>query len=158
MAFHQMTYWRMQLHPSSSEDAVMHTVQSLAAGYIGLDFAGHVGDLLEIQQSDLPDNQKDYWAFAHEMEIDDRILIMAHHFPVALVRVAGPYNYIRAATPEIGVWFRHFRKVDEISFYADYRTNAQSWESITMTNTISPLRDSNSRSYRLIDTWIRELD
>ena len=34
-----MTYWRMQVHPASPGDAVAHTIESLAAGYIGLDFA-----------------------------------------------------------------------------------------------------------------------
>ena len=34
-----MAYWRMQLHPNNASEAVRHAVQSLAAGYIGLDFA-----------------------------------------------------------------------------------------------------------------------
>jgi hypothetical protein len=131
-----------------------HTVISLAAGYIGLDFADEVGDLLEAKQSDLPSNQKDYWAFAHEMDVEDRVLVIAHHYPVAVVRVAGPYNYIREKAPEIGVWFRHFREVDDIRYYADFKTNAQAWESITMTDTISPLRSSDSKSYRLMEEWL----
>ena len=40
-----MAYWRMQLHPDNASEAVRHAVQSLAAGYIGLDFAEDVGDL-----------------------------------------------------------------------------------------------------------------
>ncbi|HEY1746903.1 MAG TPA: hypothetical protein VGG11_09100 [Xanthobacteraceae bacterium] len=87
-----MTYWRMQVHPASPDDAVAHTIESLAAGYIGLDFATGVGDLLETQRASLPSNQKDYWAFAHEMREGDLVLVVAHHFPFALVRVAGPYN------------------------------------------------------------------
>ena len=109
-----MTYWRMQLHPSESGEAVRHTVESLAAGYIGLDFATDVGDLLTVDRGTLPDGQRDYWAFAHEMGIGDWALVFTHHFPFAIARVASQYNYIRRASPEIGVWFRHFRKVDEV--------------------------------------------
>jgi hypothetical protein len=148
-----MTYWRMQLHPASRENAVAHTIESLAAGYIGLDFATEIGDLFEIEQSTLPAYQKDYWAFAHEMREDDLVLIVAHHFPFALVKVAGPYNYIRSVAPEIGVWFRHFRRVDDIRYYADFKTNARDWEQTTMTDTISPLRRADTISYRLIEEW-----
>jgi hypothetical protein len=52
-----MTYWRMQVHPARPNLAVKHTVESLAAGYIGLDFAGEVGDLFATNQSTLPENQ-----------------------------------------------------------------------------------------------------
>lgn len=41
----------------------------------------------------------------------DVVLIMAHNFPFALVTVSGDYNYIRTPDPEIGVWFRHFRRI-----------------------------------------------
>jgi hypothetical protein len=61
-----MTYWRMQLHPSESEGAIRHTVESLSAGYIGLDFTTAVADLLTIPQAMLPDDQRHYWAFSHE--------------------------------------------------------------------------------------------
>jgi hypothetical protein len=54
----------MQPHPSSPGDAVAHAIANLAAGYIGLDFAGEVGDLLVADKSSLPANQKDYWARA----------------------------------------------------------------------------------------------
>jgi hypothetical protein len=150
-----MTYWRMQLHPASREDAVAYTIGSLAAGYIGLDFATEVGDLLETEQVALPPNQRDYWAFAHEMQKGDLVLIVAHHFPFALTRIAGPYNYIRSVAPEIGVWFRHFRKVENVRYYADFRTNARAWERTTMTDTISPLREPDTISYRLIEEWQR---
>ena len=40
-----MAYWRMQLHPDNASEAARHSVESLAAGYIGLDFATDVGDL-----------------------------------------------------------------------------------------------------------------
>jgi hypothetical protein len=150
----EMTYWRMQLHPSDSEGAIRHTVESLSAGYIGLDFSSDVADLLTIGQDDLPENQRNYWAFAHEMEIDDRVLLFAHHFPFALVRVAGTYNYIRETAPEIGVWFRHFRQADEVRYYGDFVTNAQDWEHITMTATITPLRDPATASFQLIERWL----
>ncbi len=148
-----MTYWRIQLHPDKPGEALKHCVESLAAGYIGLDFAAKVGDLKKTTQSTLPENQKDYWAFAHEMVIGDKVLIIAHHFPFALATVVGDYNYIRSGAPEIGVWFRHFRRVKDIRYYGDFVTNAHDWESIKMTDTISPLRDPSSKSYQLIEAW-----
>jgi hypothetical protein len=150
-----MTYWRMQLHPDEPGEALKYCVESLAAGYIGLDFAAEVGDLMATTQAHLPATQKDYWAFAHEMEIGDKVLIIAHHFPFALVSVAGEYNYIRFHAPEIGVWFRHFRRVMDISYYGDLKTNAHEWEQLTMTDTISPLRDPSSKSHQLIERWLR---
>ncbi len=150
-----MTYWRMQLHPSESEGAIRHTVESLSAGYIGLDFTVKVPDLLTVQQRTLPKNQRNYFSFAHEMEIGDWVLLFTHHFPFALARVAGPYNYIRATAPEIGVWFGHFRKVDSVRYYGDFVTNARTWESITMTATITPLREQDSASYQLIEQWLQ---
>ncbi len=149
-----MANWRMQLHPNETEEAIRYTVESLSAGYVGLDFSADVPDLTTVPQSSLPETQRNYWAFAHEMEIGDRVLLFAHHFPFAIARVAGPYNYIRARAPEIGVWFRHFRKVDNIRYYGDLETNANSWERLVMTATITPLRESDSASYRLIERWL----
>ena len=148
-----MTHWRMQLHPAEPGEAVRHCVASLIAKYIGLDFASDVGDLLTIDQSVIPERQRDYWAFAHEMKEGEKVLVIAHHFPFALVTVAGPYNFIRRPITELGVWFRHFRQVEDVRFYADFVTNAQTWEQITMTDTISPLRDPKSMSYKLIERW-----
>lgn len=152
-----MAYWRMQLHPAEPGEALKHCVDSLAAGYVGLDFAHDVGDLKATTQDRLPPNQKDYWHFAHEMAVDDKVLIIAHHFPFALATVAGDYNYIRRTAPEIGVWFRHFRPVRDIRFYGDFRTNAQQWEQLKMTDTISPLRDSQSKSYQLVEAWSKKI-
>jgi hypothetical protein len=143
----------MQLHPNEPAEAVRHCVESLAAGYIGLDFSDEAGDLRETTQSELPENQRDYWAFAHEMGPEDRVLVIAHHFPFALATVAGDYNYIRTPAPEIGVWFRHFRRVEDVRYYGDFVKNAHAWESITMTDTICPLRDPSSMSYQLIQAW-----
>ena len=150
-----MTYWRMQLHPSSPGGAIKHTVESLSAGYIGLDFAVDVPDMKTITQAQLPDSQKNYWAFAHEMNRGDRVLLFAHHFPFALAQVTGEYNYVRAAVPELGVWFRHFRSVDDVRYYGDFSTNARNWRPLTMTATITPLREPTSESYLLIEEWLR---
>jgi hypothetical protein len=145
----------MQLHPEDSSGAIRRTVESLSAGYIGLDFAGAVGDLLTTPQDAIPPHQRHYRAFAHEMKINDRVLLFAHHFPFALVRVCGEYNYIRSAVPELGVWFRHFRSVDDVRYYGDFVTNAKAWEPITMTATITPLRSSSAESSELIERWLR---
>jgi hypothetical protein len=141
--------------PFRAGEAIRHTVESLAAGYIGLDFESDVGDLFATNQQALPINQRDYWAFAHEMDIDDRVLIIAHHLPYALVRVSGRYNYIRETAPELGVWFRHFRCVDQVWYFGDYITDAHSWERLTMTDTISPLRNPSSLSCQLIERWLQ---
>lgn len=61
------------------------------------------------------------------------MLIISHHFPFALATVAGDYNYIRQAVPEIGVWFRHFRRVKEVQLYSDRVTNAANWQQLKMT-------------------------
>jgi hypothetical protein len=147
-----MTFWRMQLHPAEASHSALHAGRSLAAGLIGLDFENDVGDLLRAKKTDLG-NQQNYWAFAHEMKEGDFVLIIAHHFPFALVEVKGGYNYMRETAPEIGVWFRHFRRVERVRYYADFVTNAHNWESIAMTDTISPLRESTSKSYTLIEHW-----
>lgn len=145
----------MQLHPDAAGGAIKHTAESLSAGYIGLDFAVDVGDMQTITQEQLPDGQRNYWAFAHEMAVGDRVLLFAHHFPFALVRVSGEYNFIRTAVPELGVWFRHFRPVDEVRYYGDFHTNAREWRPLTMTATITPLREAGSESFKLIEEWLR---
>lgn len=152
-----MAYWRMQLHPNDAGEAMRHAVQSLAAGYIGLDFSDEVGDLNVTPKNDLPSGQKDYWAFAHDMLLGDEVLVFVHHFPFALATIDGEYNYIRTPEPKIGVWFRHFRHVMNVRYYADFRTNAHEWQRITMTDTISPLVDPSSRSYRLIEEWTEQV-
>ena len=109
---------------------------------------------MTVAKDTLSKKQLDYWAFAHEMKEGDPVLVIAHHFPLALVQVSGPYNYIRRIAPEIGVWFRHFRSVKDVRYYADFKTNAKEWPKITMTDTISPLRDPETLSYRLIEEWL----
>lgn len=149
-----MAYWRMQLHPGGSREACKHAVQNLAAGFVGFGLGLKIGDLTITPPEALPAGQRDYAAFAREMAVGDRVLIVVHHFPFALCRVAGDYNYIRDQVPEIGIWCRHFRRVDEIRYYSDFKTNAREWEPLTMTDTLSPLRDSGSKSHRLIDEWL----
>jgi hypothetical protein len=148
-----MTYWRMQLFPGHSKNPIKDAVESISAGYIGLDFGNRVPDLLTETQEKLPENHKNYWAFGQEMKIGDNVLLFAHHFPLALVRVAGEYNYIRDIAPEIGVWFRHFRKIDEVRYYGDFITDARKWQQISMRGTISPLRNPTSKTYKLIEKW-----
>jgi hypothetical protein len=149
-----VTYWRMQMHPGEPGDAVKHTVESLSSGYIGLDFSEDMPDLHTISKTELPKSQKNYWAFAHEMKLGDRVILFAHHHPFALVHVSGEYNYIRYRTPELGLWFRHFRAINDVRYYADFETDVRKWPKIVMTATITPLRSKTSESYRLIDRWL----
>jgi hypothetical protein len=145
----------MQLHPDTPGKSVFRATESLAAGFIGLDFEFDVGDLKRAKQSQLPKQHRKYWAFAYKMGRDDQVLIIAHHFPFALVTIAGDYNYIKEPVPEIGVWFRHFRQVKDVRYYGDRVKNASSWKQIKMTDAISPLHDSKSQSYKLIDSWLK---
>lgn len=145
-----MNYWRMQLHPDDSKNSGYYANQSIAAGFIGLDFATEVGDLLSEENQAISTTQKNYVDFAKNMAIGDKVLIIVHHFPYAVVTVDGEYNYIRRTEPELGVWFRHFRRIKEVVYFSDFQTNARSWEQYIMTDTISILRDHNSKSYKLI--------
>ena len=131
-------------------------MESLAAGYIGLDFATDVGDLMRLDRSTLIPGEKDYRLFAHEMGPGDRVLIVAHQYPFALATVNGEYNYILHPSKNIG-WFRHSRAVRDVAYYFDWETNPNAWVKTTMTDAISPLRDPSSISYRLIDEWVRAI-
>jgi len=128
-------------------------MKSLGLGYIGLDFADPPGDLTDFDRDNIPAGQRDYWEFAHTMSEGDLVLVIAHHYPCALVRVSGPYNYIRAPHQELGVWFRHFRRVEVLSYYADHVTNPAKWEQTKMTDTISVLHTTTSKSFTLIKRW-----
>ncbi|WP_193075407.1 hypothetical protein [Pseudomonas sp. FME51] len=145
-----MAYWRMQLHPDDSGNSAAHSAESLSAGFIGLDFAVPVGDLELHDVASIPAHQRDYVAFANKMDIGDRVLIISHHFPFAVCTVAGPYNYIKRPVPQLGVWFRHFRAVQDVKYFADFKTNARSWDQIKMTDTISPLVNEGTASLALI--------
>ena len=145
-----MKYWRMQLHPDDSGNSISHSASSLSSGFIGLDFEGEIGDLEFEKSENIPKYQKDYVAFEKDMSIGDKVLIISHHFPFAVCTISGEYNYIKEPVPELGLWFRHFRRVENIRYYADYKTNANSWQSITMTDTISPLKNEGTLSLDLI--------
>ena len=149
-----MTSWRMQLHPKAPGGSARHAAESLSAGFVGLDFKWDVGDLCRAKYDELPSEEKNQWAFAHDMAEGDHVLIFSHHYPFALARVTGPYNYIRHPVPEIGVWFRHFRRVAAVRYYGDFRTNASLWKPLTMTATLTPLRSSESGSQQLVDEWL----
>lgn len=153
-----MAYWRMQLHPDDSKKSVSHTVRSLGLGYIGLDFENPPGDLTDVVRDDIKAGERDYWEFAHTMGIGDLVLVIAHHYPCALAKVTGEYNYIRSPKEELGVWFRHFRRVELLGFYADFVTNPANWEQTKMTDTISILKTPTSKSYELISRWMESLD
>lgn len=150
----RMASWRMQLHPSVPGESAFHSTQSLSRGFVGLDFREDVGDLVRVDYDSLPSSQKNYWAFAHEMAEGDHVLIFVHNYPFALAIIDGPYNYIRTPVPEIGVWFRHFRAVRDVRYYSDFRTNPNTWKQLTMTATITPLRNDGTGSQQLIDEWL----
>ncbi len=149
-----MAFWRMQLHPDDSGRGSRHSAESLSAGFIGLDFGQDRGDMTLIQNpAILPQGERDYLDFAHRMVVGDKVLIIAHNFPFALATVAGEYNYIRTPVPELGVWFRHFRRVSDVKYYGDWVTNAADWQRLIMTDAISILNDPTGQSYRLIQAW-----
>lgn len=150
------TYWRMQLHPADPSESTKCCVESLAAGFIGLDFGKDVGDLRKADLTALPSGQRDYKDFATRMRRGDLVLVMAHHFPFALARVAGKYNYIARRDPSLGIWFRHFRGVDDVRYYADWQKNARKWPQIIMTDAISVLKDQSGKSFQLMKAWIKE--
>jgi hypothetical protein len=149
-----MTYWRMQVHPGKSKNPFKDTVECISAGYIGLDFHKNksVPHLFTVPKEKLPKDQQHYWAFAHEMKIGDRVLVFAHNIPLALVRVAGEYEYSTA--PEIRVWFRHLRQIDDIRYYWDCPIDLKKWEHIPMAETIAPLRNPEADSFQLIKKWL----
>ena len=148
-----MALWRMQLHPADGS-GTRHAAESLAAGFIGLDFGQDRGDMhLIANPSMLPQGERDYLDFAGKMTQGDRVLIIAHHFPFALVTVSGDYNYIRRPERELGVWFRHFRRVSDVKYYGDWITNPADWQRLVMVDTISILNDPDKPSYQLIQSW-----
>jgi hypothetical protein len=147
----------MQLHPAEPSGSVKGCVESLAAGFIGLDFAADVGDMMRLDRAGLSQGEKDYLLFANEMAPGDLVLIVAHHYPFALATVDGEYNYILRPSKDIG-WFRHSRAVRDVAYYFDWATNPAEWEKTVMTDTISPLRSSSTKSFRLIDEWIKAIN
>lgn len=149
-----MTYWRMQLFPDGQRDAVHDTIATLAAGYIGIDDTDELRDLAAALPSALSPAQREALAFAQEMCVGDRVLVFARHYPFALARVAGDYNYVCLPVPAHGILFRHFRAVDDLRYYADLAPNAREWESILITERMAPLTDSKSMTFQLIERWL----
>jgi len=151
-------YWRMQLHPDDRDNAVKHSTQCLSRGYIGLDFKETVGDLTAgIDRSELPDGQHDYMDFAMPMKVGDFVLIFAHNFPFALVKVTGDYKHITEKERDsIGIWCTHIREIELVCYYADWKRDAHAWSKIEMYSTISKLNDDTKKSYQLINKWRKE--
>src|SRR5947209_624426 len=113
-----MAFWRMQLHPGDADHAAMHAVQSLGAGFIGLDWERDPGDLTLLSASALPENVNAHdFGFASKMKVGDKVLVIVHHFPFALATVDSDYNYIRVKVPELRIWFKHFRRVRDVKYY-----------------------------------------
>jgi len=147
-----MGYWRMQLHPDDAARSSFHAATCVTKGIIGLDFRKDVGDLRG-GHGEIQVGQKDYRLFEAEMQVGDLVLIQTHHYPFALVEIASDYAYVPNAREAYGVWFRHLRLVRNASLYSDYITNPKNWQQITMTDTLAPLRSSDTVSYRLIEEW-----
>jgi hypothetical protein len=78
-------------------------VESLAAGFIGLDFLKDPGDLTLCDASKLSPGERKYLALSQRMKVGDRVLVISHHFSLVLATVAGEYNYMRQTQPELGV-------------------------------------------------------
>ena len=149
-----MNYWRMQLHPDDAIYSAFYAYQSIGKGFIGLGFANNVGDLLAIKSKDELGTQAEYLPFASEMKKGDVVLIMAHHNPIAVVKIKSDYNYIKNTIPELGFWFNHFRQIDtEVIYYADFMTNAKNTQSLVMTNTIQKI-SADTQSAQLIQQMI----
>lgn len=143
-----MNYWRMQLHPDQPSNAAGFTAQCLIAGFVGLDHDSDIGDMRHAQNR-LPPSQRDYFDIALRMQVGDKILIIAHHWPFAFATVSSEYFYISEKQPELGVWFRHFRRVENVRFVADVITNLQLVPQLTMTDTIACLGTA-TKSYQFI--------
>jgi hypothetical protein len=123
-------------------------------GFIGLDWADDPGDLTLLSVDSLPPNVNTHdFGFARKMKLGDKVLVIVHHFPFALATVDSDYNYVREKVPELRIWFKHFRRVRDVRYYADRVTSAHEWEVIKMTSTLQILTDKDSASYRMIKSW-----
>jgi hypothetical protein len=160
----------MQLHPECYKDrAAEYAVQALARGFVGFSFWSDPGDLRRVELSSLPDQVgKPEVEFATEMNVGDKILVFVHQYPFALVMVASDYCYRprprrppwkwgEVIFPELGVWFNHFRRVKDVWYYADYKTNPRDWEQIPTPMTIQRLTASKGKVRELIQRWLDEV-
>ena len=150
-----MAYWRMQLHPTDPERAAMHTVESLGVRHIGIGFKDDPGDLTKLDPAlPRPDGVTSFdLGFATKMSQDDKVLVIVHNYPFALVTVDGEYNYVRRVVPELGIWFNHFRRVRDVRYYADRIKNPKEWQELAFAATIQSLIDPILPSYQLIESW-----
>jgi hypothetical protein len=139
----------MQLHPGDASRSTEYAARSLAAGMIGLDHEIDIGDMRKASPSVLPASQRDYFHLAAKMAIGDKVLIMAHHHPVAFATVSSDYFYITSIQRELNVWFRHFRRVKDVRFVGDIVTDPKKLPRIPMTDTISSLGE-HTVSFQLI--------
>ncbi|MDO9214394.1 MAG: hypothetical protein Q8Q54_02720 [Methylococcales bacterium] len=158
-----MNYWRMQLHPGGDSPwAMEYAVHSIGAGFIGLDFAltedgNVVGDLLADNNQKISSVQENFVPFAKEMVVNDKVLIIVHHHPFAVVTVDSEYNYIRRTEPKLGVWFRHFRRIKDPIYFSDFVVGNKKWvrnKEIQMTLTIQGLVNTDTLSHTLIQDMI----
>jgi hypothetical protein len=143
-----MNFWRMQLHPNEPRRATEFAARSLAAGFIGLDHSIDIGDMRKSENL-LPPSQRDYFDLALRMQRGDKLLVISHHRPFAFATVDGDYCYVTAPQPELGVWFRHFRRVKDVRFVGDLITNPELLPQLTMTDTIASL-GPHTDSYKFI--------
>jgi hypothetical protein len=148
-----MNYWRMQLHPDDSEFAAVYTINSLANGFIGLDFAQDPGDLEKNNPDSLERKTNNIFGFVYEITTNDIIAIYLHNQPFAIVEEIEEYNYIKKPIAEVNIWFRHFRKFKSVSYYSDvYGRIKEEHKSLIMTNTFSRV-STDSETGKLIQDW-----
>lgn len=153
-----MSYWRMQLHPNDAEYASFYTINSLANGFIGLDFGNDPGDLEKLKECELEKTPNNIYAFVKEITRTDVVIIFLHHHPFAIVRNVEEYNYIKQPIDEVNIWFRHFRKFKDISYYSDvFGTIKDEHKNIKMSNTFSGVSE-DSETGKLIQGWLRRLE
>ncbi|WP_061243625.1 hypothetical protein [Leptospira interrogans] len=152
-----MKYWRMQLHPDDQSLATDYTVKCLTNNYVGLDFPSGSYDLSEYDIDKLEAFPNNIRAFAKQITYNDYILIFHHNIPFALITEIGNYNYLKEVIPEMGIWFRHFRRFKKISYFNDvYKQGKDEHYKITMANTISEASE-DTKTVELIKDWIGRL-
>ncbi|MSQ94416.1 MAG: hypothetical protein EXR98_07655 [Gemmataceae bacterium] len=150
-----MQYWRMQLHPADPDRATKWAAESLARGLVGFAYGKDPGDLTRSPDG-VPKNELE---FATGMAVGDRVLVLVHQYPFALVTIDSDYCYLREPPSSgevnmLGVWFNHFRRVTDVKYYADLVKDPTNWDqSFLKCPTIQLLVDPESRSYKLIQSW-----
>jgi hypothetical protein len=157
----------MQLHPGGDSTwAMEYAVHSVGTGFIGLDFdltedGKVVGDLLADNNQKIPSGQEKFVDLAKKMAVGDKVLIIVHHCPFAVVTVAGEYNYIKKSEPELKIWFRHFRKIKNPIYFSDFAVGNGKWlrsTEIQMPLTLQRLVSTDTLSYTLIQDMIAWYD